>query len=119
MSRLSLYSKVDLENSSNNLHGQKHRTGHFFEADSRTLIDHYVDGELGIHVQLRTRNPVSNLEIREFLIVFQNMPVRREVAVFKRHSNRNYHSQVTTNDDCADQMQPSMPIHPSPVIENN
>ncbi len=119
MSNLSLYSEVPLEVLPHDLNAHQHCGSNLLQTNSGSLIDRYLEGELGIHVYLRTRNIVSNLEAREIVAVFENLPVGLEVAELKSHSVRNNDSQVAADNCSPNQMQFSMSVDSRPIVQDH
>ena len=117
----SLDSEVLLELLPNNLDAKTHGYRDILESDSRSLIDRYIEGELGIHVHLRVRNKVANLEAREFVLVFENAVVGCEVAVLKGHpfSSRKNDPQISFDNCGADEVQLAMPVHSRPIVQDH
>lgn len=110
--------EVLLENLPDSLNGNPHRQRNFLETESRSLIDRYLEGEVGLHVHLRARNKISDLKSRDLALVFEKMLACQEVARFESHSLGETDSQSSIGNCCARKVQPSVPINSSPIIEN-
>lgn len=116
--RSSLDSEVPLETLPNKLDAEAHGYRDFLKQGSRSLIDRYIENELGIEVNLRSRNVVGDLKVRDLAFVFEN-DSSTKVAVFEGHPWREDDSQIAFRGRGADDMQSPVSVDSCPVIQDS
>lgn len=118
MRSISLDSEVPLETLPYRLQGEKHPGRRILQTNPRGLIDSYLEGETGFHVHLRTRNKVANSKTEDFVFVFENMLLGRELGILNGHAFGNSDGDRAIRDCCSDKMKSPVPVNSRPVIQH-
>jgi hypothetical protein len=88
------------------------------QPDARRLVHHYLEGKFGVEVQCRSRNEIADFESRDLALVFENIAADK-ITVFDSHSDWTSDPQIAAAQCCADQVELSVTVNASPIVQSN
>jgi hypothetical protein len=95
-----------------------HSQRNSLEPDTRKLVHHYLEGKLGVEVHCRSRNEIADFESCDLALALENLAADK-ITVFNSHSDWTSDHQIAAAQRRANQVEPSVAIDPSPVVQGN